>query len=81
MAQTNAERAVLQAMNGDDSALAPEGTAKVQERRGTYYLALPIEKVKAHGLGQGDGLQRAYHPETGCILVCLRDDVDLFGVL
>ncbi|WP_340101236.1 hypothetical protein [Salinibaculum salinum] len=78
MAQIEAERAVLQSVTGDDNALSPEGSAKVQERRGTYYLALPLAKVQAHGLGQGAPLQRGYHPETGCVVVCLRDDVDLF---
>ena len=80
MAQTDAERAVLQSLTGEDNALSPEGSAKVQERRGTYYLALPLAKVQAHGLGQGDAIQRGYHPETGCVVVCLRDDVDMFGV-
>jgi hypothetical protein len=78
MAQTDAEKAVLQSLSGDGG-LSPEGSARVQERRGTFYVALPLSKVRAHGLAQSDSLRRAYHPETGCIIVCLRDDVDLFG--
>ena len=80
MAQTNAERDVLQSLTGDDSVLSPEGTARVQVRNGTYYLAIPLSKVRAHGLAQGDPIQRAYHPPTGCVVSCLDDGTDLFGV-
>ena len=43
----------------------------------TGYVAIPIELVAQHGIQQGYEVQRAYHPESGCLISCLRDDVDL----
>jgi len=78
MSQTDAERAVLQAMHGD-GALTPYGSAKVQMQDTTAYIAVPIELTQHFGISQGVEVQRAYHAETGCLISCLRDDVDLFG--
>jgi hypothetical protein len=79
MSQANAETAVLQALQGD-GALSPYGSAKVQMQDTTGYVALPIEIVNQYDIRQGYEVQRAYHPETGCVVTCLRDDVDLFDV-
>lgn len=80
MSQTDAERKVLQSLAGDDVNLSPEGTASVQEKSGSYILTLPLSKIRAHGISKGDSLQRAYHAPSGCLVIPLRDDVDLFGV-
>ncbi|WP_159900758.1 hypothetical protein [Salinirussus salinus] len=78
MSQSEAERAVLQAMHGD-GALTPYGSAKVQiNGRGTAYLAVPVELAEHYGMTQGVEVQRGFHAETGCLVACLHNDVDLF---
>ena len=77
MAQTDAQRAVLQAVHGD-GALTPYGDAKAQMQDTTAYIAVPQQLTQLYGISQGDPFSRAYHAETGCLIVCLRDDVDLF---
>ncbi|MFC7072973.1 hypothetical protein ACFQJ7_13120 [Halovenus rubra] len=79
MSQSTAETAVLQAITGD-GALSPYGTAKVQMQDTTAYAAIPIEVASAYDVQQGYEVQRAYHAETGCLINCLRPEVDLFGV-
>jgi hypothetical protein len=77
MSQTAAETEVLQAIH--DGALSPYGTARAQMQGSTAYVAVPIELVEAFGLHQGFEIQRAYDPDTGCFIACLRDDCDLFS--
>lgn len=76
MSQTTAQTEVLQAIH--DGALSPYGTARVQMQDTTGYVAIPIELVEAYGIQQGFEVQRAFHPETGCLITSLRGDYDLF---
>ena len=78
MSQTEAQRAVLQAIHGD-SALTPYGDAKAQMQDTTAYIAVPIELSKLYGISQGEEFSRAYHAESGCLIISLRDGVDLFS--
>jgi hypothetical protein len=77
MSQTDAEQAVLQAIHGD-GALTPYGSARVQMQGTTAYIAVPIELTQHFGISQGYEIERAYHADTGCLISCLRDEVDLF---
>lgn len=76
MSQTDAERRVTAALT-DPSNLSPEGSAQVQINRGTAYSAIPARLRDHYDIEQGDCLQRAYDPSTGCLIVSLGD-YDLF---
>ncbi|MFB6188492.1 MAG: hypothetical protein ABEI57_01285 [Halapricum sp.] len=76
MSQTDAERRVTQAL-ADTSPLSPEGSAQVQLNRGTAYCAIPARLRDHYGIEQGDSIQRAYDPATGCLIISLGD-YDLF---
>ena len=77
MTQTTVQTEVLQAMH--DGVLSPYGTATVQMQKSTGYVAVPIELVQGLGIGQGYEVQRGYHAPTGCLILCLRNDYDLFS--
>jgi len=76
MSQADAQAAVLQAIQQGE--LSPYGNVKVQMQDTTGYVALPIDVVTALDIGQGQQVQRGYHPPTGCVVISTRDDVDLF---
>jgi len=76
MTQSTVETDVLQAIH--EGALSPYGTARAQVRGSTTYVAIPIQLANALCIQQGMGVQRAYDPETGCLIACLRDDYNLF---
>lgn len=57
MSQALNQREVLQALTGE-TALTPEGTAKVQESGKSVYIAIPVELADHHELEQGDELNR-----------------------
>ena len=78
MSQTGAETAVLQAIHGD-GALTPYGSARVQMQGTTAYVAVPIQLTEHFGIEQGYEVQRAYHAETGCLIINLSRDGTLFG--
>jgi len=61
----------------ESDALSPEGSASVQNRGGTAYVSIPARLVEHYGIEQGDSLQRAYDPATGCLIIPLSD-YDLF---
>ncbi len=77
MSQTTAQTEVLQAIH--DGALSPYGAARVQMQDTTGYIAIPIELVEAYGLQQGFEVRRAFHPETDCLIICLRENCDTFS--
>ncbi|MCU4716874.1 hypothetical protein [Halapricum hydrolyticum] len=76
MSQADAQRRVQAAMI-DSDALSPEGSASVQNWGGTAYVAIPRRLVQHYEIEQGDRLQRAYDPKTGCLTISLGDH-DLF---
>jgi|GEM_PF-3605646 len=76
MSQTDAERRVTAALS-DTGSLSPEGSARVQMNRGTAYSAIPARLRDHFDIEQGDRLQRAYDPTTGCLIISLGD-YDLF---
>lgn len=76
MTQSTVETEALQAVN--EGEISPYGTARAQVRGATTYIALPVQIVDGLGIEQGTGLQRAYDPETSCLIISLRDDYDLF---
>jgi hypothetical protein len=80
MTQTDAERKVLQALGDNDGALTPYGSARAQMQDTTAYVAVPINLVEHFGISQGHEVQRAFHAETGCLVSCLRHDVQLFDM-
>lgn len=63
----------------DSNVLSPEGSASVQHRGGTHYIAIPARLANFYGIEQGTDLIRAFDPASTCLIVPLRDDVDLFG--
>ncbi len=77
MNQTNAEQAVLQAIQGD-GALTTYGSARVQMQGSTVYIAVLIEFTQHFGISQGCEIERAHHADTVCLVYCLRDEVELF---
>jgi hypothetical protein len=79
MPQTDPQRRVLQALS-DGERLSPQGTAKVQVRRGTAYIAIPAHLVDHYESQQSDELQRASHPESSCLVIPLDDSTELFEV-
>ncbi|MHB9287347.1 hypothetical protein ACKVMT_09955 [Halobacteriales archaeon Cl-PHB] len=72
MSQSARQREILQALAGDVP-LAPEGSAKVQAKQNTDYIAIPGDLSDHHGLEQGDELDRYYHPETRSLVIQLPD--------
>lgn len=77
MSQTTAQTRVLQAI--EDGNLSPYGTARLQMQDTTGYVAVPIELVQALEMEQGSDIQRGYDAETGCLIISLREDYDLFA--
>lgn len=77
MSQTTAQKDVLQAVQ--ERTLSPYGTARVQMQDTTGYVAIPIELVEALGLGQGASVQRGCDSGSGCLVISLGEDHDLFA--
>jgi len=77
MTQSTVQTDVLQAIH--EGALSPYGTARAQMKGSTAYVAVPIQLVKTLDVQQGFEVQRAYDPDTGCLITCLHDDYDLFA--
>ena len=78
MSQADAQRRVLQALTGE-SAMSPEGSAQVQEKGSSAYVAIPADLVDHFELSQGESLDRAYHPETSCLVIALDPEVAIFS--
>jgi hypothetical protein len=70
MSQASAQREVQQALQGDGP-LTPEGSAKVQEKRSSKYIAIPSNLANHHGIEQSDDLSRYYHAPTNCLVTPL----------
>ncbi|WP_229112924.1 hypothetical protein [Halapricum desulfuricans] len=77
MSQADAQRRVQAAMI-DSDALSPEGSASVQNRGGTAYVAIPRRLVEHYEIEPGMSLSRAFHPESSALIIPLSDDVNLF---
>lgn len=71
MSQTDAERRVTRALTETD-VLSPEGSAVVQNKRGTRYVAIPKRLAQFYDVDQGDEVQRAFDPATGLLIVSLN---------
>lgn len=77
MSQADAQRRVMTSLT-ESNVLSPEGSAKVQMKNGTAYIALPPRLVNFYGIEQGDDLDRAFDPASSCLIIPLNDNVDLF---
>jgi len=77
MSQADAQRRVMTQMI-DSDALSPYGSASVQNRGGTAYVAIPRRLVEHYGIEPGTSLSRAFDPASSCLIIPLNDDVDLF---
>ncbi|QSG15170.1 hypothetical protein [Halapricum desulfuricans] len=62
----------------DYDALSPYGSASVQNRGGTAYVAIARRLVEHCGIEPGTSLSRAFHPESSALIIPLNDDVNLF---
>ena len=77
MSQTHAGHAVLQAIHGD-GAPTPYGSVRAQMQGTNAHIAVPIELTQHFSISRGYEIERAYHADTGCLISCLRDEVNLF---
>lgn len=77
MSQADAQRRVLSSLS-DRNVLSPYGTARIQEKQGTAYIAIPSRLADFYGLEQGDEITRAFDPASSCLILPLADGADIF---
>jgi len=65
MSQASAQREVQQALQGDGP-LTPEGSAKVQEKRSSKYIAIPSNLANHHGIEQSTEATMAFGLGARC---------------
>lgn len=77
MSQAEAQRRVIESL-GDPSVLSPEGSARVQVKEGTAYVAIPARLANFYEIEQSTEVARAFDPASGCLITVLNSNVALF---